>query len=110
MNIKVFKKLIKEAVTEAIYEELPDLIEEALAKHNKQPLNENRTMSFTTQDVDMVAYRQNLASSMGLTLPSQPSHQKLQAPSTGNPYLDIIAETAANMTSQDLAAMRQYNE
>ena len=32
MNIKVFKKLIKEAVTEAIYEELPDIINEVLAK------------------------------------------------------------------------------
>jgi hypothetical protein len=55
----------------------------------------------------MVAYRQNLAANMGLTLPSQ-TPPKIQ--STGNPYLDIIAETASTMTSQDLAAMRQYNE
>lgn len=102
MKVDVFKKLIKEAVREVLREELSQV--------NPTQIKENRTMSFTTQDVDMVAYRQNLASSMGLTLPSQPSHQKLQAPSTGNPYLDIIAETAANMTSQDLAAMRQYNE
>ena len=102
MKVDVFKKLIKEAVREVLREEL--------SQAKPTPIQENRTMSFTTQDVDMVAYRQNLASSMGLTLPSQPSHQKLQAPSTGNPYLDIIAETAANMTSQDLAAMRQYNE
>jgi hypothetical protein len=53
----------------------------------------------------MVAYRQNLAASMGLTPPSPPKAQ-----STGNPYLDIIAETASTMTSQDLAAMRHYNE
>ena len=102
MKVDLFKKLIKEAVREVLREELSQV--------QPTPIQENRTMSFTTQDVDMVAYRQNLASSMGLTLPSQPSHQKLQAPSTGNPYLDIIAETAANMTSQDLAAMRQYNE
>jgi hypothetical protein len=67
-------------------------------------------VSFTTQDVDMVAYRQNLASSMGLTSSPQPSHIKTKTQPTGNPYLDIIAETAANMTPQDLAAMRQYNE
>jgi len=102
MKVDVFKKLIKEAVREVLREELSQV--------NPTQIKENRTMSFTTQDVDMVAYRQNLASSMGLTPPSQPSHQKPQAPSTGNPYLDIIAETAANMTSQDLAAMRQYNE
>jgi hypothetical protein len=67
-------------------------------------------MSFTTQDVDMVAYRQNLAASMGLTPPTQQSYSKPKASSTGNPYLDIIAETASTMTPQDLAAMRQYNE
>jgi hypothetical protein len=67
-------------------------------------------MSFTTQDVDMVAYRQNLANSMGLTTPSQSPFSKPPTQSTGNPYLDIIAETASTMTPQDLAAMRQYNE
>jgi hypothetical protein len=102
MKVDVFKKLIKEAVREVLREELSQV--------NPTQIQENRTMSFTTQDIDMVAYRQNLASSMGLTPPLQPSHQRSQASSTGNPYLDIIAETAANMTSQDLAAMRQYNE
>jgi hypothetical protein len=99
MKVDVFKKLIKEAVREVLREELLQI--------NPTPIQENRTMSFTTQDVDMVAYRQNLAASMGLTTPSQPN-SKVQ--STGNPYLDIIAETASTMTSQDLAAMRQYNE
>jgi hypothetical protein len=47
---------------------------------------------------------------MGLTSPQQPTHSKPQSSSTGNPYLDIIAETASTMTAQDLAAMRQYNE
>ena len=99
MKVDVFKKLIKEAVREVLREELSQV--------KPTPIQENRTMSFTTQDVDMVAYRQNLAASMGLTTPLQPN-SKVQ--STGNPYLDIIAETASTMTSQDLAAMRQYNE
>jgi ABC-type metal ion transport system substrate-binding protein len=101
MKVDVFKKLIKEAVREVLREELSQV--------KPTPIQENRTMSFTTQDVDMVAYKQNLAASMGLTHPQQ-SYQKPQTSSTGNPYLDIIAETAANMTPQDLAAMRQYNE
>jgi hypothetical protein len=99
MKVDVFKKLIKEAVREVLREELSQI--------KPTPIQENKTMSFTTQDVDMVAYRQNLAASMGLTTPSQPN---LKAQSTGNPYLDIIAETASTMTSQDLAAMRQYSE
>jgi hypothetical protein len=102
MKVDVFKKLIKEAVREVLREEL--------SQTKPTQIQENRTMSFTTQDIDMVAYRQNLAASMGLTTPTQQSYSKPQAPSTGNPYLDIIAETASTMTSQDLAAMRQYNE
>jgi hypothetical protein len=102
MKVDVFKKLIKEAVREVLREELSQV--------KPTPIQENRTMSFTTQDVDMVAYRQNLAASIGLTTPHQQSYSKPQSPSTGNPYLDIIAETASTMTSQDLAAMRQYNE
>ena len=97
MKVDVFKKLIKEAVREVLREELSQI--------KPTPIQENKTMSFTTQDVDMVAYRQNLAASMGLTPPLPPKAQ-----STGNPYLDIIAETASTMTSQDLAAMRQYSE
>jgi hypothetical protein len=99
MKVDVFKKLIKEAVREVLREELSQV--------NPTQIQENRTMSFTTQDVDMVAYRQNLAANMGLTLPS---HTPPKIQSTGNPYLDIIAETASTMTSQDLATMRQYNE
>jgi hypothetical protein len=102
MKVDVFKKLIKEAVREVLREELSQV--------KPTPIQENRTMSFTTQDVDMVAYRQNLAASMGLTPPSQQPYSIPQAQSTGNPYLDIIAETASTMTPQDLAAMRQYNE
>ena len=102
MKVDVFKKLIKEAVREVLREELSQI--------KPTPIQENRTMSFTTQDVDMVAYRQNLASSMGLANPITPSTSKSNPSSTGNPYLDIIAETAANMTPQDMAAMRQYNE
>lgn len=98
MKVDVFKKLIKEAVREVLREELSQV--------KSTPIQENRTMSFTTQDVDMVAYRKNLSEIMGLQSPNDHLNNSKNK-STGNPYLDIIAETAANMTSQDLAAMRQ---
>jgi hypothetical protein len=105
MKVDVFKKLIKESVREVLREELSQV--------KQVPIQENRTMNFTTQDVDMVAYRKNLANMMGLQVPpihngNQSSSPKAQ--STGNPYLDIIAETAATMTPQELAQMRQYSE
>jgi hypothetical protein len=106
MKVDVFKKLIKESVREVLREELSTL--------QSQPIQENRTVSFTSQDVDMTAYRKNLANVMGLQSPPmqnggyQPTSPKVQ--STGNPYLDIIAETAATMTPQELAQMRQYSE
>jgi hypothetical protein len=117
MNIKLFKKLIKEAVTEAIYEELPDLIEEALAKHNKQPLNENRTMSFTSADVAPLSgdVRSSLMAKMGAEFGfQQPQRNDLKVidavdPSTGdkvNPYLAFINDAANNMSAQDRSGLR----
>jgi hypothetical protein len=100
MKVDVFKKLIKEAVREVLREEISQM--------KPTPIQENRTMNFTTQDVDMVAYKQNLAKMMGLETPSIQHNGPTK--STGNPYLDILAETASTMTPQDLAAMRQYNE
>jgi len=120
MNIKLFKKLIKEAVTEAIYEELPDLIEEALAKHNKQPLNENRTMSFTSADVAPLSgdVRSSLMAKMGAEFGfQQPQHNNLKVidavdPSTGekvNPYLAFINDAASNMTAHDRSGLRNLD-
>jgi hypothetical protein len=106
MKVDVFKKLIKECIREVLREEISQI--------KPNPIQENRTMNFTTQDVDMVAYRQNLANMMRLETPNmqhngyQQTSPKIQ--SSGNPYLDILAETAATMTPQDIASMRQYNE
>lgn len=94
MKVDVLKKLIKESVREVIREELSQM--------QSTPIQENRTMGFTSNDVDMFAYRQNLANSMGLTPPNQPSPSK-----TGNPYLDIIAQTANEMSPQEKAQMRR---
>ena len=100
MKVDVFKKLIKECIREVLREEISSI--------KLSPIQENRNMSFTTQDVDMVAYRQNLANMMGLQTPPTQTNSSIK--STGNPYLDILAETASTMTPQDIAQMRQSYE
>jgi hypothetical protein len=103
MKVDVFKKIIKECIREVLREEISQI--------KPSPIQENRSMSFTSQDVDMVAYRQNLANMMGLQSPAQSSPSMApQIKSTGNPYLDIIAETASTMTPQEMAQMRQSYE
>ena len=99
MKVDVFKKLIKEAIREVLREELSQI--------KPTPIQENRTMSFTTQDVDMVAYRQNLAKMMGLETPPI-QHNTSPVKSSGNPYLDILAETAATVSPMELAQMGRH--
>jgi hypothetical protein len=119
MNIKLFKKLIKEAVAEAIYEELPELIEEALVRHNKKAqLTESRTINFTSNSVPLSGdVRNQLASKMGAQFGfnNQPSQlNELQVidgvdEETGekvNPFLAFIADSAANMTPQEKASLK----
>lgn len=120
MNVKLFKKLIKEAVTEAIYEELPDIINEALAKQNKQTLREGKTFNFTSADVAPLSggVRESLMAKMGAEFGfQQPQRNDLKVidavdESTGekiNPYLAFINDAAANMTAQDRSGLRQLD-
>jgi hypothetical protein len=105
MKVDVFKKLIKESVREVLREELSSL-------HIQNSIQENRTVSFNSQDVDMVAYRQNLAKMMGLETPivqhNGYQQNQPQIKSTGNPYLDILAETAATVSPMELAQMGRH--
>jgi hypothetical protein len=120
MNIKLFKKLIKEAVTEAIYEELPDIINEVLTKQNKQTLREGKTMSFTSADVAPLSgdVRSSLMAKMGAEFGfQQPQRNDLKVidavdESTGeklNPYLAFINDAAANMSPMDRSGLRQLD-
>jgi len=117
MNVKLFKKLIKEAVVEAIYEELPDIINEALAKQNKQPLHENKSFNFTSADIVPLSgdVRNSLMAKMGAEFGfQQPQRNDLKVidavdPSTGekiNPYLAFISDAANNMTAQEKSGLR----
>jgi len=117
MNAKLFKKLIKEAVVEAIYEELPDIINEALTKQNKQALRENKTVNFTSADIAPLSgdVRSSLMAKMGAEFGfQQPQRNDLKVidavdPSTGekvNPYLAFINDAANNMTPMDRSGLR----
>ena len=116
MNIKVFKKLIKEAVIDAIHEELPYILEEHMAKQEKKTLREN--LNFTSANVPTSplpgSVRSQLAAQMGEAFGFQPQAPKLEVinavdEATGepvNPYLAFINDAANNMTAQDKAGLR----
>jgi hypothetical protein len=120
MNIKLFKKLIKEAVTEVIYEELPEIIDEALKKQGKQQISEGRAVSFTSADIAPLSgnVRNSLAAKMGAEFGfNQPQRNDLKVidavdPSTGdkvNPYLAFINDAASNMTAHDRSGLRNLD-
>jgi hypothetical protein len=106
MNAKVFKNLIKEAVREAVREEIGVL----LLEQKKQELNENKTFSFTSSDIPMSsnneaksALRSKMGSMFGY---EQPQSQLKVDPTSDNPFAAFIADSAANMTAQDLSGLR----
>ncbi len=110
MNIKVFKKLIKEAVVDAIHEELPYILEEHMAKQEKKALREGRTISFTSADVPVgadtkSALRSKMGAMFGYDVP-QPQPQLKVDPTSDNPFMAFIEDAAANMTAQDLSGLR----
>jgi microcompartment protein CcmL/EutN len=120
MNIKAFKKLIKEAVIDAIHEELPYILEEHMTKQEKKALRENRTVSFNSTDVKPnPAIRSQLAEKMGsmFGMSPQPQYQS-SVPlevirdqvndETGepvNPYLAFLVDSAQNMTPQERSGL-----
>jgi hypothetical protein len=123
MNIKAFKKLIKEAVIDAIHEELPYILEEHMARQEKKALREGRTMSFSSADVMTGAGDPNIRASLrskmgeafGFSQPQQASPlTELKViddvdESTGekvNPFLAFIADSANNMTPQERAGLK----
>ena len=122
MNTKAFKRLIKEAVIDAIHEELPFILEEHMVKQEKKALRENRTMSFTSNDVisGNPDVRASLRSKMGEQFGfNQPQQYQPSMPlevirdqvdeNTGepvNPYLAFLADSAANMTPQERAGLK----
>ena len=105
MNAKVFKNLIKEAVREAVREEIGIL----LLEQKKQELNENKTFSFTSSDVPISNNNEAkaaLRSKMGSMFGYEQQPQLKVDPTSDNPFAAFIADSAANMTPQDLSGLR----
>lgn len=116
MNVKLFKKLIKDAVTETLYEELPEIINEVMSKREKQLLEENQTISFSSNDVAHTPLpnliRQQLSSKIGASLGLIPqTHQPVLKDKettiiNGNPYESFINDAVANMTPQQYSGLK----
>ena len=83
MKASALKKLIKEAVKEAIQEELKEVLLEAV-KAPKQIVNETKLGTPTT----------NVA-------PSIPQTPSVSLADKRQKYMDVIGETALNLTSKD---------
>lgn len=126
MDIKKFKKMIKEAVIEALYEELPDLMNESLNKFSrKQRITESvDTVNFTSNDIAPnnstlpLEARQQLSSKMGELFGfKQPATQELQIidavdENTGqkvNPFLSFMQDTKNNLTPADISGLRNLD-
>jgi hypothetical protein len=119
MNIKVFKKLIKEAVIDAIHEELPYILEEHMAKQEKKALREGKAMSYTSADVmpGNPDVRASLRSKMGEAFGFQQPQSQLKVidavdEETGervNPFAAFIADAAANMSPMDKQGLRNLD-
>jgi hypothetical protein len=115
MNIKLFKKLIKDVVIEAIHDELPELINEALKKHDRKLINEN--ISFNSSDVPIGAstnvkeqLSNRLAKEFGFPQQRQQSLKVIDAVSDSgekvNPYLEFLVDAANNMTPQERSGLK----
>ena len=121
MNIKVFKRLIKEAVVDAMHEELPEILNEVMARQNKKAITEGKVINFTSTNVPTNplpnGVRSQLASQMGEAFGFQQPITKLAVidavdENTGekiNPFAAFIADSANNMTAQDRSGLRQLD-
>jgi len=113
MKIQAFKQIIKEAVAEAVREELSEILLQ------KPQLNESKTATFTSNNiVGGGNIREQLRNQMGAMFGyQQPQRNDLKVidainPSTGdkiNPYLAFINDAANNMTAQDRSGLRQLD-
>ena len=104
MNAKVFKNLIKEAVREAVREEIGIL----LLEQTKQSLSEGKTINFTSNDIPVnsearTALRSKMGAMFGYEQPQ--SHLKVD-PVSDNPFAAFIQDSAANMTPQERAGLK----
>jgi hypothetical protein len=104
MKVESFKKLIKEAVAEAVREELTNILSEQKSIPNKKSLQE-QSFNFTSNDV--MTTRTNLREKMGNMFGFEEPKTELKVnPADENPYLAFLADSAATMTPQERAGLK----
>lgn len=109
MKVDLFKKLIKEAVAEAVRDELNVIFNEM---QNSNHLQENKTLNFTSDDV--MAVRTNVREKMGNMFGFNPSNMNNNSSNnnlqidnnSNNPYLSFITDAAMNMTPQERSGLK----
>jgi hypothetical protein len=109
MNVKAFKNLIKEAVAEAVREELHAVLNENKSINS---LQENKTFNFTSNDISNAGdIKAQLRSKMGAAFGfEQPAVSNNGVPlvidkTNENPFANFIVDAALNMTAQDKAGL-----
>jgi hypothetical protein len=115
MEAKQFKSLIKEAVREAVREELGLMLLEQLKSgvtpQTTQPLTEGRSMSFDSGDVHNVGMRSQMSNKMaemfGMPAGAKPQTQLKVDPTSDNPFAAFINDTASNLTRSEMNQMLQ---
>jgi len=85
MKLDAFRKIIREEVKKAIQEEMKDILLEAVKSASKPSLTENK---FTTKPYS------KLESTYKPSFSDIIAEERKSLPSTGNPILDILNETA----------------
>jgi len=88
MNLDAFRKVIREEVKKAIQEEMRDILLEAVKSASKPELTENRSNNLSTKPYSKVesTYKPKFSDII--------AEEIKPLPSTGNPMLDILNETA----------------
>jgi hypothetical protein len=114
MEAKQFKSLIKEAVREAVREELGLMLLEQLKSGvtpQTQPINEGRSLSFDSGDVHSVGMRSQMGNKMaemfGMPSGAKPQSQLKVDPTSDNPFAAFINDTAANLSPQEMRQIVQ---
>ena len=85
MKLDAFRKVIREEVKKAIQEEMRDILLEAVKSASKPNLTENKSTQKPYSKIEST-YKKTFSDVM--------AEDKKPLPSTGNPMLDILNETA----------------
>ena len=103
MKIDLFKKLIKEAVAEAVREELGNILNE---QQTKSKLNHLQEQNFNFTSNDVMTTRTNIREKMGSMFGFEEPKSQLKIDNTSeNPYLAFLADSAATMTPQERSGL-----